>query len=224
MRETLTIEVVDECVELLPERAAWWGRRRTLLVSDLHLGKEQAFATLGIGVPSSVLDETLARLGRCVADLGAERVLVLGDVLHARHGLTPAVVDRVSAWRRALRVEIGVVPGNHDRDLATVAASWHLTTHGTELTDGPFRFVHEPDAGVEGRFTWAGHLHPAVALAAGSDSVRLPCFRIGARVGVLPAFSRFTGRAGVPVGPSDRLFAIAPDRVFAVPSPAPASR
>lgn len=224
MRETARIDIAGESVELLPERAVWWARRGTLLVADLHLGKEQAFATVGIGVPASVLDETLARLGRCVAETGAERVLIVGDVLHARHGLTPAVVDRVASWRRTLDVEIGVIPGNHDRDLETVVAPWRLTTHDTELLDGPFRFVHEPDQGVDDRFTWAGHLHPAVAVAAGRDSVRLPCFRVGSRVAVLPAFSRFTGRAGAAAHPGDRLFAVAPDRVFEVPSPLPASR
>jgi len=224
MRETVTLDVTGERVELLPERAAWWARRRTLLVADLHLGKEQAFATLGIGVPASVLDETLARLGRCVTDAGAERVFIVGDVLHARHGLTPAIIDRVASWRQTLGVEIGVVPGNHDRDLETVAAPWKLTKHDAELIDGPFRFVHEPDGGVDDHFTWAGHLHPAVAVSAGRDSVRLPCFRVGTRVAVLPAFSRFTGLAGAGSQPGDRLFATAPDRVFEVSARAPASR
>ena len=224
MRETVSIQIAGERVDLFPERAAWWVRRRTLLVSDLHLGKEQAFATLGVGVPSGVLDETLERLGRCITDVGAERVLILGDILHARQGLTPVVVDRVAAWRDSLDTEIGVVPGNHDRDLETVAPRWRMTLREVGLLDGPFRFVHEPDQGVEGSFTWAGHLHPAVALSAGRDTIRLPCFRVGSRVGVLPAFSPFTGRTGVPVGPDDTLFAVAPDRVFQVPARVPTSR
>ncbi|MFG0259338.1 MAG: ligase-associated DNA damage response endonuclease PdeM [Phycisphaerales bacterium JB041] len=224
MRETVTIEVGGDSVELLPERAAWWPRRRTLIVADMHLGKEQAFATLGIGVPTAVLEETLERLGRCVAESRAARVLIVGDVLHARHGLTPPVIDRVAAWRATLDAEIGVVPGNHDRDLSTVAAAWGLSTLDAEFLDGPFRFVHEPDRGMAGRFTWAGHLHPAVAISGGRDALRLPCFRLGPRVAVLPAFSRFTGRSGGAARAHDRLFATDADRVFEVPSRATVSR
>ncbi len=224
MGDTVVLDLAGERIELLPERAAWWRSARTLLVADLHLGKEHAFAAAGIGVPGGVLDDSLDRLARCVSTTGAERVIVVGDMLHAESGTTPELIERVAAWRADINVSIEIVPGNHDRTLDEVATSWRLRRHPAELLAGPFRIIHTPDAGTADHYTWAGHLHPAVTLTAGGDSVRLPCFRIGTKVAVLPAFSVFTGRGGVGTTPGDRLYAVTPERVLPVPSPHAGSR
>ena len=219
MGDTVVVEIAGERIELLPERAAWWRSARTLLVADLHLGKEHASSAAGIGDPGAVLDESLNRLTRCIATTGAERVIVVGDLLHTKTGTTPELIERVAAWRANISASIEIVPGNHDHNIAEIAANWRLRLHPAELYEGPFRIVHEPDAGMAEHYTWAGHLHPAVALSAGGDSVRLPCFRIGTKVAVLPAFSVFTGRSNTGALPDDRLYAVMPERVFPVPPP-----
>src|SRR5688572_8544209 len=89
MREPPSILAGGEPVTLLSERAVWWPGARTLIVSDLHLGKEHAFAVLGVAIPDGVLEESLGRLGRCAEQWGAERIIVVGDLLHARLGTTP---------------------------------------------------------------------------------------------------------------------------------------
>jgi DNA ligase-associated metallophosphoesterase len=218
MRETAVIRVGGEPVELLPERAAWWPGERTLVVADLHLGKEHAFAAAGIGLPPNILDETLDRLARCIGLTGAERVVIAGDLLHAKVGTTERLIERVSAWRRTVAAELLLVPGNHDRAADQVVGAWGIEHRGPDLRLGPFRFVHEPDGGVPDAFTWAGHLHPAVRLVAGRDSVRLPCFCVGERVGILPAFTRFSGRTTPVLALSDRAWAIADDRVILAPT------
>ena len=61
----------------------------------------------------------------------------------------------------------------------------------------PFALVHEPKP-VRGGYALAGHIHPAVRLSGGAgESLRLPCFWFGPRVGVLPSFGAFTGSAVV---------------------------
>lgn len=218
MRETAVIRVGGEPVELLPERAVWWPSGRTLVVADLHLGKEHAFAAAGIGLPPNILDETLDRLARCIGLTGAERVVIAGDLLHAKVGTTERVIERVGAWRRTVAAAMLLVTGNHDRAADEVAGAWGIEQRGPDLRLGPFRFVHEPDGGVPDAFTWAGHLHPAVRLAAGRDSVRLPCFCVGERVGVLPAFTRFSGRTTPALALADQAWAIADDRVILAPT------
>lgn len=214
MRQTARIELAGEAVELLPERAVWWPKARSLIVSDLHLGKEHAFAAAGIAVPGGVIVETLERMTGLVRACGAERVIVVGDLLHTPTGVTPQVIERVARWRRSLPVEWCLVAGNHDGAVDRVLESWSLRSLGRSHVEPPFRFTHEPEAGVVGTFTWSGHLHPGVRIGAGNDSIRLPCFAIGERLGVLPSFSLFTGRSTVSSSlPSDR-FAIAGERVF----------
>ncbi len=66
------------------------------------------------------------------------------------------------------------------------------------------------------RYTLAGHIHPVVSLRGGGrDSLRLPCFDMGPKLGVLPAFGAFTGGWPVIRQPGHMLGVIADDRVLA---------
>lgn len=207
----VSIVVAGERVELLPQRAAMWGR--TLLVADLHLGKTESMRVLGVALPDGVLDESLRRLAEAVAVSGAQRILVLGDLLHAPTGLTPGMVERVGTWRRTLGIDLTIVPGNHDRRLESLASAWGLSIAPARLDEGPFTFTHDP-APCAGRYVWGGHLHPAVKIPGGRFPVKLPCFHIGAGVGVLPAFSAFTAGGALRRRDGDRVFAVAGDQVL----------
>lgn len=196
----------------------WWPAARALILADTHWGKSETLRAGGAPIPGGVLEEQLARLARLAAATRAERALVVGDLLHARAGLTSAMVEAVGAWLAATGLRLEVVPGNHDRSIEGVAGPWSLVVRGTVHDEGPFRFAHHPPArGSSLRYTWSGHEHPGVRLAGGGDALRLPCYWLRPRVGVLPAFSRFTGRGSLRRGPRDCVFAIAGDRVVQTP-------
>lgn len=206
----------DSEVLLLPERAVYWPARATLLVADMHLGKSEAYRTLGAPIPEGVLDADLARLASALRATEAQRLIVLGDLLHAPAGLTDRMIARVAAWRGDRpNLEIVVLPGNHDRRLDAVQQRWGLHIPGPTLRDGPFSFCHDPCDAAD-PYTWAGHIHPMVSLRSASDGLRLPCFHIGSRTGILPAFSAFTRGLTVRPAPGDRIFALADGRVIEV--------
>ena len=71
---------------LLGERAVYWERARTLLVADPHFGKAAAFRAAGVLVPRGTTGETLSRLDAALDRTRAERIVFLGDFLHAREG------------------------------------------------------------------------------------------------------------------------------------------
>lgn len=203
-------------LELLPERALHWPEARTLAVADLHWGKTESFQQHGIPLPLGVLEDDLARLSSALATTGARRLLVLGDLVHSREGLTPALIRRLADWRTShADVELVLVRGNHDLRAGPLPAEWHLDVHESHLDEGPFRFAHHPTPSA-GRYVWAGHLHPTVRLAAGADRLRLPCFHLGREVGVLPAFSAFTGGLDLKRRPGERVFALAGPSVVEV--------
>jgi uncharacterized protein len=205
----------DAEVILLPERAVYWPSARTLLVADLHLGKCETIRANGAPMPETVLSADLERLAGVIARTEASRVIVLGDLLHAAVGVTPWLIDEVAAWRAQLRAELElvVVPGNHDTRIAAVADAWSLRVAREPLTEGPFGFCHQP-CERPGVYMWAGHLHPLARIQSRRDSLELPCFWLGERTGVLPAFSAFTGGVCVDPGPGERIFAIAEGRVL----------
>lgn len=193
----MRIEVAGEDVLLLPDRALIWGN--TALVADVHWGKSATLRSAGMPVPDGELDEDLARLAR----LDVARIVVLGDLMHAK--VEPSVRERVAAWRRRHRVAMALVRGNHDRHEGELPEEWAIEDLGPRWESGPFVFRHEPEP-TPGRYTWAGHVHPGVTLWGGGDALRLPCFHVGPELGVLPAFGRFTGSMRLPVGPKDRVF------------------
>lgn len=60
-------------------------------------------------------------------------------------------------------------------------------------------------------------MHPTVRLSTDADRLRLPCFLLGPQVGVMPAFSAFTGGLDTRAGEDERLFVIEEDTVVELP-------
>lgn len=206
---------------LLPERALYWHEAETLAVADLHWGKGETFRAHGVPVPDGVLADELDRLGRALAQTGARRLLILGDLIHAAVGVTEGVQRQIETWRKVWPVETVLLRGNHDRAVQPFAEAWGMTLISGSLSDGPFAFQHHPEPDPDGRYVWSGHLHPAVKLKTGrslkSRGQKVPCFYLGQTVGVLPAFSTFTGTAEVSPKRGEQVFLVTEDRVIPWP-------
>lgn len=205
-------------LQLWPQRAAFEPELGLLLVADLHLGKAVSFRRLGVPVPEATTDEALARLDELLAATGAGGIVFLGDLLHSARSHAAATLAAVSAWRaRHPDLALTLVRGNHDAHAGDPPASLGVRVLDGPLRLGPWALQHEPQP-VAGAYTLAGHVHPcAVVGGRGGDRLRLPCFHFGAQVGVLPAFGPFTGMHALPTGPGVRRFAVAGERVQALP-------
>ena len=200
---------------LRPDRSLWLPALATLVVADLHVGKEAAFRDAGLAIPEGILDETLARLGRAVAECAARRVVVAGDLVHSRRGLPDGVVARFARWRKDVDAAIDLVRGNHDRHAPQLPPEWRVGEAGDELRLGGLVVRHEPEP-REGSLVVAGHLHPTVALRSGVDRLTLPCFALSPRLLVLPAFTRFSRGERVNGSPGTRIYAVAGDATVEV--------
>jgi len=201
---------------LLPEKAVFWAAHRTLFVADFHLGKAATFRHAGIPLPAGTTTENVERLERAVARTRAEHVIFLGDFLHAAQGRAPRTLERFAAWREQRRaVEMTLVRGNHDARAGDPPSEWQMRAIDAGSSFGPFVLNHEPVA-CRGGYGLAGHIHPAVRLSEGEESIRLPCFWFGRRHGVLPAFGAFTGTAVVRPREGDQVFVIAEEEVLKV--------
>ena len=213
----VSIELAGEQIALLPERALYWPRRQMLLVADLHWGKAATFRAAGLAIPPGGTTDDLARLDRALERTGARRLALLGDALHARAGRRGAAFERVAAWRaRWPELEITLVRGNHDRGAGDPPPEWRFERADEPCIEAPFVLCHHPHEAPAG-YVRAGHLHPAAQLrGAGRQQARLPCFWLGERVGVLPAFGGFTGSALASPRPGDRVFVIADGAVLPV--------
>ena len=206
--------------QLLPARALWLPDHDALLVADLHWGKAAAFRAGGVPVPSGTTAEDLGRLSHALHGTGARQLVVLGDLWHAREGFHPDTLTTIAAWRdRHPALAITLVRGNHDRRAGDPPPALAIACHDPPLALGSLQLVHEPaePQGPAAPYQVAGHLHPSVTLTGpGRERLRLPCFVVGARRALLPAFASFTGGGMHRPLPGDRHYAIAEGEVVAV--------
>lgn len=206
----LKLRVNGEVCVLRCSGALWVPERRTLVASDLHLEKGSAFAARGQMLPPYDSPATLARLEAEIEALDPARVVLLGDSFHDRRAverMEPAQLARLAAL--AAGRDWVWLEGNHDLD-ALAGALDRLPGRVVETMElGGLFLIHEPQATPRPGET-AGHLHPAVRVAAYGRGVRRPCFVTDGQRLILPAFGAFTGGLDVRDPAVAGLFAVPP--------------
>ena len=122
------------------------------------------------------------------------------------------------AWRaRHAGVDVVLVPGNHDAHARDPPPEWQVRCVDAPYPLPPFLACHHVEKPRTG-YALCGHLHPAVRIASGGESARLPCFVLGRERAILPAFGRFTGMADVATAHGERIVAIAGASLFELPA------
>ncbi|WP_028239893.1 ligase-associated DNA damage response endonuclease PdeM [Stutzerimonas azotifigens] len=209
MHSHLPITLAGTELWLLAGKAIFWPGQQALLIADLHLGKAAAYRRLGQPVPHGTTDDNLARLDALLAAYPARRLIVLGDFLHAPESRAPATLQRLANWRASQpQLAITLIRGNHDRRAGDPPSSLGIEVVPEPLLLGPLALQHEPRPHPT-HSVLAGHLHPAFSLRGrGRQSVRLPCFCIGERLSLLPAFGAFTGSMNIEPAGGQRIYLV----------------
>ena len=214
----LPIVYANHTVWLLPEHALWWPQGRVLFIADLHLGKAATYRALGQPVPSGTTLENLRRVSQLTAQYQPAQLVFLGDFLHAIQARTASVLEQLQAWRKShADLTCMLVRGNHDSRAGDPPAELNINVVDEPYLLGPFAACHYPQLHAS-HAVLAGHLHPAVQLQGlGRDRLRLPCFVVGDRSAVLPAFGEFTGGYTVTAQPGVQLYAAGGQAVWRLP-------
>lgn len=197
-----------EQLRLLPQRAVWLEGSRTLLLADLHLGKAETFQAHGIPLPSDGDAGTLNTLLTLATRWRPIQVLVLGDLIHSRLGLTGELRQKLRALPELLGAPLRLVGGNHERGswIEALPAEPSLALGALWLSHGP---ENQP-----GRLNVCGHRHPVAVVGAGADRLRLPCFAYDPQAErlTLPSFGELTG--GHPCEAHEQLWLVAEGQVL----------
>ncbi len=203
-------------MQLLGERAVWDPQQRLLLVADLHLGKAETFQSHGIPLPSDGDGGTLNALLALAHRLRPAQVVVLGDLIHSRLGLTGELRQKLAALPELLGAPLRLIGGNHERGCWLDGLEQEPSTAA-----GPLWLSHAPEH-RPGLLNVCGHRHPVALVGRGADRLRLPCFAYDRTLEqlVLPAFGQLTG--GHPCSRAEVLWLVADGAVVPWnPSPAP---
>ena len=157
-----------------PAALATLSSGTALVIADYHAGIEAVLRAEGVEITSSA-DQRRERLLGLLAATDADRLIVLGDLVHAIGDPWDVEREEIEALFDALSVPVTLVKGNHDGEIEGLLESLdHEVTvtdaHGIRL--GAIGFVHGhtwPSTEVlEADVVCMGHEHPVVRL---EDSV-----------------------------------------------------
>jgi DNA ligase-associated metallophosphoesterase len=211
----MTIQFKNEELLLCKEKAIYWKAKKTLIISDLHIGKSAYFRRSGIQVPAGPGKTDLDTLSVLLKTYDIENLLITGDMFH---NYMNQDVEEFRQWRAAYpELKIHLVKGNHD---ALKSLDYHqlkLEVSEKELLHYPFRFIHDQPKVSDEYYSFSGHIHPGITVyGKARQQLRFPCFYFGPSYAILPAFSVFTGLSMIHPQEGDRVFAITPHSVVEV--------
>lgn len=153
-----------------PAAVAETGDERLLVVADYHAGIETVLRSEGVEL-SPGDEHRRRRLLALVAETEPDRLLVLGDLVHAIGDPWRAERDELDALFDALGVPVTLVKGNHDGDIEEFLAGVDhditvTSTAGVRLGSVGFAHGHTwPGTDVlEADVVCVGHEHPVVRL------------------------------------------------------------
>ena len=181
----------------------------TLVISDVHIGYEEALNKRGMMIPRLQFGEMVQKIEKILNPLGKiEKIIVNGDLKHEFGTISE------QEWRNTLKFldllarhcnEVILIKGNHDMILGPIARKRNvkvvdyylinkiLITHGDKI---PGKDVLQQASTII-----IGHEHPAITLKDGARVETFKCFLKGKYKGknliVLPSFNATEGGTNI---------------------------
>jgi DNA ligase-associated metallophosphoesterase len=212
----MELRIKNNTFLLLPQKAIYWKEQRTILVSDLHIGKISHFRKAGIAVPQKGSQNNFNRLDEIIENTHPTNMLFVGDLFHSD---VNQEWDQFCTWRKQYPViKMDIVLGNHDRLPENFCSDYQIDIYPTELEIGPFTFAHHPREEFQGNeYVISGHVHPVISLGGlARQYITAPCFYFGVQQAILPSFGYFTGGYAMEVHEQDTVIAVAQNKLFAI--------
>lgn len=136
-----TIPCNDEVLELTNQRVIYWKTQKSLILSDLHIGKSAHFQKSGIPIPKNVLTTDLERLKQLIEHFNAENLIIVGDLFHAGYN---SDLDEFKNWLTQFsKLKIQLIKGNHDRFSNAIYDQFQIEVFKKDYFLNCLRFVHD---------------------------------------------------------------------------------
>ena len=173
---------------------------RTLIISDLHIGYEQALNREGIMVPRFQYKKILERLQEIIKSFDIGRIVVNGDIKHEFGRITRQEWDEALDFILFLKNnfdDIVLLKGNHDNFTKFIADKTNLKVYET-YSIGDYIIMHGdkiPD-GLMNRDESTiiiGHEHPCIGIRNGERFEKIKCYLKGSykakNLIIMPSFN-----------------------------------
>ncbi len=216
MPGSVDVDFEGTTLRLLHQRGVYWPDQSVLFVADTHFGKEATFRRHAIPVPRGGTDGTLRQIASMLDATRAARLVILGDMFHARSSLSSDVRDSIDRFfEEHAQLQCTLVRGNHDARIGSLPAHWPVTIVDPGARIETVFMGHSPSDYETGMgLMLCGHIHPAIRFGVGDDQMRLACYWQRQRVLHLPAIGRFTGTHTIRPRRGDRVWIVTDQQVI----------
>lgn len=213
-KPSLIFTHLGETFELSPYRGLFRVRTKTLIISDVHLGKDSYFRKNGITIPD-ISSGDLNRMEFLLNQYQPETIIFLGDLFHSRKRENRDGL--IELLKNYSDMRLVYISGNHDQ-LDPEMGELENLEFIDEFEQEGILFLHDDEGKERSLFVIQGHIHPMATVKIGpKQSRRYPSLIIQTRRMIMPAFGKFTGGYKMPAGSFDRLFILTPEASMEVP-------
>ncbi len=188
--------------------ALYFPSHKTIIISDLHIGIEEAMNRQGMMVPRFHGKDIQKRLKRIFSSCDPEKIIINGDFKHEFGEISD------QEWRDSLRVldylmkkgEVSLVRGNHDKIIEPITKKRKLSVTD-HFSFGDCYVCHGDKRQENAEFRSAklvvvGHVHPSLRLSRGERAESYKCFLLGRfqdkEMIVMPSISDSTVGTDIP--------------------------
>lgn len=208
-------------MELLPNIitdgcALYLREHKTIVISDLHIGKEEEMRSAGVMIPASQKQYYQKEIARLLQEHDVLRVVFNGDIKHEFKRISAEEWNDVKSLITSLQekgIVVEIILGNHDNMLVPILNKLRIKGR-KELLLGSVLITHgdlqQKELSLDKCSTIIiGHEHPSLLLADGVRSESAKCYLVGEEYGkkmiVMPAFNPLSLGSNVlrerPLGP-----------------------
>ena len=161
-------------------------KEKALVISDMHLGFEEALNKQGFLVPRFQFKETIERLRKIFKNIEINEIVLNGDFKHEFGTISD------TEWKDSLRMidflsenckKLTIVKGNHDKIIGPIAIRRNIKpVLGYKLGDNYFchgDLIPNDFEFHEAKNIIIGHEHPAISLRKIGRTETYKCFLVG---------------------------------------------
>src|SRR6218665_3665575 len=136
----MNIQLKNENFILHSSGAVFWEKQKTVIISDVHLGKVTHFRKHGIAIPQNAISENFRKITAVLEHFLPEKIIFLGDLFHSTKN---AEWNLFEEWLSNHQQETYLITGNHD-----IIDEIHYKKIGVIVTEtleiNHFFFTHHP--------------------------------------------------------------------------------
>ena len=179
---------------------ALYINKKILVISDTHIGYEEALNKQGILVPRLHFKDLVKRLEKILSRTKPKVIVINGDIKHEFSKISE------QEWRETLKVvellakncdELFLIKGNHDTVLGPIAKKRNIKLMDKYITEDIIILHGDmvPKV-IKEKTIIIGHEHPAVSIQTKTRKEKYKCFLKGSFKGktliVMPSFNLLT--------------------------------